>query len=77
MASDRIDGHLFITKAEYHQAGKPCACPDDRTRGGRRCGKMSALCKNGGANILDCGNKAVKTILEYKKIKKRLCGNDF
>ncbi len=75
-ASEKIDGHLFVTKYEYHKMGKPCGCPSDPAKNGI-CGGRAALCKNGGYNISDCGKNAVKSIAEYKKVKKELCGTDF
>jgi Staphylococcal nuclease homologue len=36
--------------AIYHATGHPCACPEDRTRNGRRCGNWSAYSKPGGAS---------------------------
>jgi hypothetical protein len=32
----------------YKAMGKPCACPDDTTRSGRRCGGNSAYSRGGG-----------------------------
>jgi hypothetical protein len=33
----------------YYATGRPCACPDDVTRGGRQCGATSAYSRPGGA----------------------------
>jgi hypothetical protein len=33
----------------YYRTGRPCACPDDLTSGGRRCGGNSAYSRPGGA----------------------------
>ena len=33
----------------YHATGRPCACPDDLMRNGRRCGGNSAYSRPGGA----------------------------
>jgi hypothetical protein len=33
----------------YYASGRPCACPDDLMRNGRRCGGNSAYSKPGGA----------------------------
>src|SRR5688572_29919152 len=30
------------SRRSYHASGKPCACPEDRTSSGRRCGGNSA-----------------------------------
>jgi len=34
--------------AEYKAMGKPCACPEDAMRNGRRCGGVSAWSRPGG-----------------------------
>jgi len=68
-----IDGLTFVTRKEYHASGKPCACPSDPAARGR-CGKRAALCRNGGAHILDCKTPAVKSLNDYKRIKAELCG---
>jgi hypothetical protein len=34
--------------AEYKAMGKPCACPEDTMRNGRRCGGVSAWSRPGG-----------------------------
>lgn len=72
-ANENIEGHLFITKEEYHKMDQPCACPSDRAKNGR-CGKRAAICKNGGFNILDCTSKKIKSIADYKEVKKSVCG---
>lgn len=75
-ASELIEGYQFISRSEYHTQKGPCACPSDPAKRGR-CGKRAALCRNGGANILDCSGKKVESIQEYKKIKRLMCGQDF
>ena len=76
-ASEQIEGHTFHTVKEYHKTGAPCACPSDRAKNGR-CGRRAALCRDNGYNILDCDGTIVKSIEEYKEVKKSLCGgNDF
>lgn len=76
-AAEMIEGHLFITRSEYQSKGKACACPSDRARNNSRCGRRAALCRNGGANILDCSSKVVTSIKEYKAVKRKKCGVDF
>ncbi|MDD0851615.1 hypothetical protein HBN50_00855 [Halobacteriovorax sp. GB3] len=71
-----VEGSLFITRSAYKSNYGPCACPDDPAANGR-CGKRSALCKDRGHNILDCSGRKIKSIFEYKKLKKKLCGKDF
>jgi hypothetical protein len=38
------------SRSAYYATGHPCACPDDLTRSGRRCGAMSAYSRPGGAS---------------------------
>lgn len=56
----------------YYLTGRPCACPDDRMRNGRRCGSRSAYLRPGGA-APKCyaGDITAETIEEYRKNKKR------
>ena len=37
------------SRSNYYASGRPCACPDDTMRNGRRCGGNSAYSKPGGA----------------------------
>jgi hypothetical protein len=37
------------SRQAYYATGRPCACPDDFTRAGRRCGQNSAYSRPGGA----------------------------
>jgi hypothetical protein len=46
----------------------PCACPNDKDKAGHRCGKRSAFCQPGGAEISNCYLKDVE------KRKKDACG---
>ena len=45
---------LIITASRnaYYSTGRPCACPEDRMRNGRRCGGNSAHDRPGGASPL-------------------------
>jgi len=46
---------LMLVKASretYYASGRPCACPDDVMRNGRRCGNRSAYSRPGGASPL-------------------------
>jgi hypothetical protein len=38
------------SRAQYHAAGRPCACPDDTMRNGRACGGRSVYSRPGGAS---------------------------
>jgi hypothetical protein len=37
------------SRSAYYATGRPCACPDDRTRNGHACGGRSAYSRPGGA----------------------------
>jgi hypothetical protein len=56
------------TSQQYHKEKGPCACPDDKDKAGKRCGKRSAFCQSGGAEISNCYLKDVE------KRKKDACG---
>lgn len=43
---------IQMSRSSYHAAGRPCACPEDLNRGGRRCGATSAYSRPGGARPL-------------------------
>jgi len=43
-----------MTPQQYHKAKGPCACPNDKDSAGKKCGKRSALCQKGGADIKGC-----------------------
>lgn len=73
-AEQKIEGIWFLTKAEYHQKGMPCACPGDQAKNGR-CGDRAALCRRGGYNILDCGKETIKSIQDYKRVQRLLCSS--
>ena len=57
-----------MTAQQYHKESGPCACPNDKDKVGRRCGKRSEFCKSGGIQISNCYTKDVE------KRKKRVCG---
>jgi hypothetical protein len=38
------------SRSAYYATGHPCACPDDLTRSGKRCGASSAYSRPGGAS---------------------------
>jgi hypothetical protein len=61
---------LIVTASRnsYYATGRPCACPDDRMRNGRRCGSRSAYSRPGGASPL-CFPRDVTSemIAEYRK----------
>lgn len=40
------------SRQAYYTTGHPCACPDDHMLNGRRCGRVSAYSRPGGASPL-------------------------
>ena len=40
---------IKASRDAYYRTGHPCACPDDLTRNGSRCGGRSAYSRPGGA----------------------------
>lgn len=60
------------SRSAYYSTGRPCACPDDRMRNGRRCGSRSAYSSPGGA-APKCyaSDITAEVIEEYRKNKKR------
>jgi hypothetical protein len=40
-----------MTPQQYHKDVGPCACPGDKDKAGHACGKRSAFCKQGGAEV--------------------------
>jgi hypothetical protein len=43
---------IQASRDQYHARGRPCACPEDLMRNGRRCGGNSAHSRAGGASPL-------------------------
>jgi hypothetical protein len=57
-----------VSRDQYHATGKPCACPDDLTRNGQRCGGRSAYSRPGGAAPLcNPGDVTQAMIEEYRR----------
>jgi hypothetical protein len=40
-----------MTPQQYHKEKGPFACPDDKDKAGHKCGKRSAICQPGGAEV--------------------------
>jgi hypothetical protein len=56
-----------VSRQQYYAAGHPCACPDDMTRAGRRCGNMSAYSRPGGAAPLcHVSDVSAEMIAQYR-----------
>lgn len=56
---------IAASVASYKAMGRPCACPDDLMRNGRRCGNNSAYVKPAGykplCNITDVSTAMIST----------------
>ena len=57
-----------MTPQQYHKEKGTCACPDDKDSAGRKCGKRSAFCRSGGADV-QCFRAG-----DIEKRKKAGCG---
>jgi hypothetical protein len=73
VASILIAGGSFasaqtMTPQQYHKEKGPCACPDDKDKAGNKCGKRSAFCQKGGAEIKGC------FLVDVAKRTKAACG---
>ena len=58
-----------MTPQQYHKEKGPCACPDDKDAAGHKCGKRSAFCRPGGAEV-QCYRAG-----DIAQRKKDACGN--
>ncbi|OSJ36486.1 hypothetical protein BSZ19_04075 [Bradyrhizobium japonicum] len=59
---------IQASRDQYHARGKPCACPDDLMRNGRRCGGNSAHSRAGGAAPLCYPSDVPEDMIElYRK----------
>ena len=56
--------------ASYRAMGKPCACPNDRMRNGRRCGDNSAWSRPGGFKPLCYPSDITAGMIETYRAKK-------
>jgi hypothetical protein len=57
-----------MTPQQYHKEKGPCACPDDKDKAGKRCGKRSAFCQAGGAEVR-C------FLVDVERRKRAACGS--
>lgn len=63
---------IQASRDQYHARGKPCACPDDLMRNGRRCGGNSAHSRAGGAAPLCYPSDITGEMIEaYRKTAAR------
>jgi hypothetical protein len=59
---------IQASRDQYHAAGRPCACPDDRMRNGSACGGRSAYSRPGGAAPLCYTADVTPSMIEaYRK----------
>jgi hypothetical protein len=56
--------------AAYKAMGRPCACPDDQTRNGQRCGGRSAWSKPGGARPLCFPSDVTSDMISAYRVSK-------
>jgi hypothetical protein len=69
-----VAGHSFaaaqqMTPQQYHKEKGPCACPDDKDKAGKHCGKRSAFCRSGGAEVKGC------FLVDVARRTKEACGS--
>lgn len=57
-----------MTPQQYHKEKGVCACPGDKDKAGHACGKRSAFCRSGGAEV-QCFRAG-----DIEKRKKEACG---
>jgi hypothetical protein len=57
-----------MTPQQYHKQFGPCACPGDKDKAGHACGKRSAFCRSGGADV-QCFRAG-----DIEKRRKEACG---
>jgi hypothetical protein len=74
LSPDRLTAIFSIAAAlvqesreAYYATGRPCACPQDRMEGGKRCGFVSAWARPGGAEPL-----CHPTSVPFSSIQERL-----
>jgi hypothetical protein len=60
--------------ALYKASGKPCACPEDTMRNGRRCGDMSAYVRGGGAKPLCYPHDITASMISQYRATKKVPG---
>jgi hypothetical protein len=57
-----------MTPQQYHKQNGRCACPGDKDKAGHACGKRSAFCRSGRAEV-QCFRAG-----DIEKRKKEACG---
>lgn len=68
VASPSFGWAQSMTPQQYHKAKGPCACPDDKDKAGNKCGKRSAFCRSGGAEVKGC------YLVDVERRTKEACG---
>ena len=72
-AASLVGGYSFafaqvLTPQQYHKKVGPRACPDDKDKAGRKCGKRAAFCDPGGVQVTGCFR------VDVERRKKAACG---
>ncbi len=68
IASPSLGLAQSMTPQQYHKAKGPCACPNDKDKAGKKCGKRSAFCRSGGAEVKGC------YLVDVERRTKEACG---
>lgn len=65
------------SRQAYYGTGRPCACPSDEMRNGRRCGARSAYSRPGGAQSLCYASDVTPAMIEsYRSRESRTGGRE-
>lgn len=65
---------IVASVAAYKAKGKPCACPEDRMRNGRRCGGSSAWARDGGYKPICFPTDVTSAMIEDYRLRKVVPG---
>jgi hypothetical protein len=55
------------SRQSYYATGRPCACPEDRTASGRKCGGNSAYSRAGGAHVFCYPSDVPASLIEKRR----------
>lgn len=67
-ASISVASAQGMTPAQFHKEVGPCACPGDKDKAGKTCGKRSAFCQSGGTKVKGC------FLVDVERRTKAACG---
>jgi hypothetical protein len=68
IASYSLAAAQNMTPQQYHKEKGPCACPGDKDKAGKPCGKRSAFCQSRGAEVKGC------FLVDVARRTKEACG---